>query len=144
MKKVWFVLLSLMMVGGLFLTTGEAAQWCWQLDSTNDTFDGYLKVVVTTPDPNNSWVKAVHGLWYQPDSFWIPVSGNMLKNPGRTSWFMELKTIYVSGHYGIAATLDPSTRSGSAVLNITDDGFSENNCTFTKIACSALPPYSAP
>ena len=57
MKKAWFVLMALVVFGGFFLTTGEAAQLCWQVDfPTNTDFNGYVSVKAS----GGKWTRAVH------------------------------------------------------------------------------------
>jgi hypothetical protein len=142
MKKVCLVLVTLVMLCGFFITTGEAGQLCWQVDSTNDILDGYVSVVAS----GGKSTRAVHGAFYTQGSspiYW-PIAGNMVKIPDGSYWLLQLNTTFISGYLGLVATLDPSTLSGSGAYTGVGDTVSTYATTFTKISCKELPPYVAP
>jgi hypothetical protein len=104
MKKVWFVLVALVILCGLFITTGEAAQLCWQVDSTNDALDGYVSIMAS----GGKWTRAIHGVYYVQSSIYLPIAGNMIKSPDGSNWYLQANTLFIDGYLAVAATLIPA------------------------------------
>jgi hypothetical protein len=140
MKKVCFVLLALVMLGGFFITTAEAGQLCWQVDSTNDSFDGYVNMVVSGGKVSRS----VHGVLYSTVGLYLPVAGNMAKYPDGSKWFMQLSTTAFDGYIGMGLTLNASDLSGTGGMITITDTRNVFSLTFTNISCKVLPPYVPP
>ncbi len=134
MKKVWFVLVALVILCGLFITTGEAGQLCWQVDSTNNVFDGYVSLKAS----GGKVSRALHGV-YSMSVFDVPVSGNMIKSRDGNNWFLQVGTVFAGDHYNIGATLNNSTLSGSATMLSVGATYASYNMTFTSISCSDIP-----
>lgn len=135
MKKVCLVLVTLVMLGGFFITSAEAGQLCWQVDSTNnDVFDGYVSLIAS----GGKWTRAVHGV-YKMSGFNIPVSGNILKSADGNYWFLQVTTVMTGDHIGITATLNSSTLSGSGQLVSVGVSYAVYDMTFTSISCKDIP-----
>lgn len=138
MKNVCFVLVTLVMLSGLFITTVQAGQLCWQMDSTDDALDGYLTVKAS----GGSWTRSLHGAWYIQGSWYWPVAGNMVKRPNTDAWFMQLNSTLGDSYLGIMGAVYADTMSGMGrivrvgAVNVAED------VTFTKISCKDMPPYA--
>lgn len=140
MKKVCFVLVTLVLLCGLFISTGEAGQLCWQADSSNDELDGYLTVMAS----GGKWTKSLHGAWYIQGSWYWPVAGNMVKRPNTDVWFLQLNSTLGDSYLGIMGAVYADTLSGSGrIIRVGADNVAED-VTFTKIPCKQMPPYVAP
>jgi len=140
MKKVCFVLMTLVMLCGFFITTGEAGQLCWQVDfPTNPDFNGYVSVLAS----GGKSTRAVHGAWYiqsSPPIYW-PIAGNMVKIPDGSYWYLQLNTTFIGGYLGMIAALDPSTLSGAGGYTGVGDSITTFDTTFTNISCKEIPAY---
>jgi len=134
MKKVCLVLVTLAMLCGFFITTGEAGQLCWQVDSTNNVFDGYVSLKAS----GGKVSRALHGV-YSMSVFDVPVSGNMIKSRDGNNWFLQVGTVFTDAHIDIGATLNSSTLSGSARLVSVGVSNTSYDMTFTSISCKDMP-----
>ncbi len=137
MKRICFVLMTLVMFGGFFIATAEAGQLCWQMDFPNPDLNGYVSVMAS----GGKWTRAIHGVWYVQGIVYLPMAGNMAKLPDGSRWYLQLSSTFITGPLGVLAYLDPSTLSGSGVYFTTDDSI---EVTFTKISCKDMPAYVAP
>jgi hypothetical protein len=137
MKKVCFVLVTLVVLGGFFITTAEAGQLCWNVDFPNPDLNGYVSVMAS----GGKWTRAIHGVWYVQGNVYLPMSGNMAKLPDGSQWYLQLNSTFIKGAIGVLVYLDPSTLSGSGAYFTAD---SSVEVTFIKISCKDLPVYVAP
>jgi hypothetical protein len=135
MKRICFVLITLVMLCGFLITTGEAGQLCWNVDTiNNDILDGYVSLMVS----GGKWTRAVHGAYYGQGII-LPVSGNMIKSPDGNNWFLQVGTVFTDAHIDIGATLNSSTLSGSARLVSVGVSNASYDMTFTSISCKNMP-----
>lgn len=140
MKKACFVLVAFVMVGGFFVATADAGQLCWQVDSTNDDYDGYLSLMASA----GKWTKTLHGVWYVQGANYLPVSGNMIKSTDGIHWRLQVSTTVAESYLAIAATLYEISLSGTGQYIIISSMNTGYSATFTKISCKEIPPYAAP
>lgn len=140
MKKVCLVLMTLVMLGGFFIATADAGQVCWQIDSTNNNFDGYVNMVVS----GGKLSRSVHGVLYSSVGLYLPIAGNMVKYPDGSKWFMQLSTSVFDGYISMVLTLNASDLSGTGDMTTITDTRNIFSLTFTNISCRELPPYVPP
>ena len=134
MKKVCFVLGALAILGGFFMTSADAGQLCWQVDTASDVLYGYMNLMAS----GGKWTRAVHGAFKIQGSN-IPVSGNMVKSADGNNWLLQVSTNIATDHIDIGATLNTNTLSGSAVLVSLGESIGSANLTFTSISCKSMP-----
>jgi hypothetical protein len=140
MKKVWLVVVTVVMLGGFLVTTANAAQLCWQVDSTNDLLDGYINATVY----GGKLTRAVHGGYYAQGGLYFPMAGNMVKSPDDSKWYLQLNTNLFDSYVGMLITLNASTLSGAGNLIVIADDRNVYSQTFTNISCKALPAPTSP
>jgi hypothetical protein len=138
MKKICLVLVALIISGGFFVTAAEAGQLCWQLDSTDDSLDGYLTVTAS----GGKSTRSLHGAWYIQGSWYWPLAGNMVKRPDADLWFVQLNSTFGDSYLGIMGAVYADTLSGMGrIVRVGATNVAED-ATFIKINCKDMPPYT--
>ena len=137
MKKAGLLFLVLVIFGSFSVKDSEAAQWCWQLAGSD-----YIRLSVAKPDPLYPFW-SLDGMWYNPGSYVIPVTGTMVKSADGTQRLLNLNgtlpgATTLSQAYQMEAVIDSLTRDGTIFIYYTILG-TNLEFSFNKLKCSTLP-----
>ncbi len=134
MKKAGLILLVLVVVGSWAVKDSGAGQWCFDLGNGE-----YAKISFAKNDPNYPfWL--ISGILYEPNTYFAPVDGIMVKSPDGTRRLLTLNLTFENAvlWYGYA-DIDARTKNGVVTFYGINDDVYDNAHSLTKVNCSSLP-----